>query len=129
MGAACPDHLVHTKRQPLFVDWKPDQGIDALLEQLETGVTDFVTNYQRYFDECSQLGDQLRDPAPRGILIPGVGMINTGADANTANVSRQLYHRTIAVAEGSTALSQFVSLTAQEPLTWNIGRWNSISEA
>lgn len=23
VGAACPDHLVHTKRSPLYIDWDP----------------------------------------------------------------------------------------------------------
>src|SRR5262249_20346834 len=59
-------------------------------------------------------GDELRDPAPRVILIPGLGMINTGKDATDADVSRQLYHRAISVIGGSEALGGFNSLTATE---------------
>ncbi|MEZ4658543.1 MAG: bifunctional aldolase/short-chain dehydrogenase [Caldilineaceae bacterium] len=114
VGAACPDHLVHTKRQPLFVDWTPARGVDALLETLTGAVAAFGQDYQAYFDRCSQPGDQIRDPYPRVVLIPGLGMINTGADAQAADVSRQLYHRAINVAGGSQAVSRFVSLTEQE---------------
>jgi len=121
IGAACPDHLVHTKRQPLFVDWTPDQGVGALREKLASGVQDFVQNYQAYFERCSEPEDKVRDPSPRVILIPGVGMVNTGSDATNADVSRQLYHRAIAVMGGSQALSGFVSLTEQE--AYNVEYW------
>ena len=30
IGAACPDHLVHTKPWPLLVDWTPDQAVSSL---------------------------------------------------------------------------------------------------
>ncbi|MCY4525833.1 MAG: class II aldolase/adducin family protein, partial [Anaerolineaceae bacterium] len=30
IGAACPDHLVHVKRQPLYVDWQPEEGAASL---------------------------------------------------------------------------------------------------
>ena len=26
IGAACPDHLVHTKMVPLFIDWDPQSN-------------------------------------------------------------------------------------------------------
>lgn len=121
VGAACPDHLVHTKRQPLFLDWTPDEGPTALSSKLAAGVDQFVDNYEAYFEEYSQEGDTLRDPTPRVILIPGLGMITTGADAKAADVSAQLYHRAIAVMAGSQILDEFISLTAQE--AYNIEYW------
>ena len=122
VGAACPDHLVHTKRQPLFVDWHPSEGVDKLQSKLEQRVQDFVANYAAYYEQCSSDQDAaMRDPAPRVILIPGIGMINAGADAMGADVSRQLYYRAIEVAGGSTILSKFVSLNAQE--AYDIEYW------
>ncbi len=121
VGAACPDHLVHTKRQPLFVAWKPEEGVAALKEKLAQGVDDFVARYTEYFQAHSKPGDRMRDPAPRVILIPGVGMVTTGGDALAADVSRQLYHRAIKVMEGAQILSRFVSLTAQE--SYDIEYW------
>ncbi len=120
-GAACPDHLVHVKRQPLFIDWQPSEGVDALKSKLKTGISDYETRYQQYFEENKEPGDELRDPAPRVILIPGLGMVNTGKDALNADVSRQLYHRAIDVIGGSEALGGFVSLTAKE--AYDIEYW------
>ncbi len=121
MGAACPDHLVHVKRQPLFVDWKPADGLDALKSRIADDVTAYQERYVEYFERCKESGDELGNPAPRVILIPGLGMVNTGKDAMNADVSRQLYHRAINVIGGSEALGGFVSLTEKE--AYDIEYW------
>ncbi len=121
MGAACPDHLVHVKRQPLFIDWKPEEGIDALKQRLPDAVKAYQERYVEYFERSKEPGDVLGNPAPRVILIPGLGMVNTGKDAMNADVSRQLYHRAINVIGGSEALGGFVSLTEKE--AYDIEYW------
>src|SRR5712692_10480017 len=51
IGAACPDHLVHTKPWPLLVEWIPAQGGEALVASLHAGVTAYVAQYRRYLEE------------------------------------------------------------------------------
>ncbi len=41
VGAACPDHLVHTKPWPLLVEWTPEQDSKALNAALRGGVGDW----------------------------------------------------------------------------------------
>ena len=112
-GAACPDHLVHTKRVPMFVDWD-GSNLQALTSNLKEGMSEYVEAYKKYFEEHKNPGDKMFNPAPRVVLIPGVGIITTGKDAQLAQVAADLYHRAIAVMGGSTALDQFVSLTPAE---------------
>lgn len=115
VGAACPDHLVHTKRIPLYIDWNPStQDVPALIEALKTGIDSYSTDYRRYFEAHASAGDVMFSAGPRVILIPGIGMITTGKDKAMAEVSAALYHRAIAVMSGSTALGDFVSLDAAE---------------
>ncbi|MBS4176813.1 bifunctional aldolase/short-chain dehydrogenase [Lederbergia citrea] len=122
VGAACPDHLVHTKRMPLYIDWDPQNGdIDSLIEKIIEGVKDFKEEYKAYFDRNKHSGDQMFEAAPRVILIPGLGMINSGKSLAMANVSGALYHRAIAVMKGSTSLGDFVSLTENE--SYNVEYW------
>lgn len=61
------------------------------------------------------------DTAPRVILIPGVGMINTGKSKFMSLISGALYHRAIAVMRGAAALGQFVSLSENE--SYNVEYW------
>ncbi|WP_445430003.1 bifunctional aldolase/short-chain dehydrogenase [Bacillus atrophaeus] len=121
-GAACPDHLVHTKRVPLYVDWNPqEQDIDALLKNVKAGITRFKSEYKAYVERNKKEGDQCFESAPRVILIPGIGMINTGKSLEMSKVSGALYHRAIAVMKGSSALGRFVSLSENE--SYNIEYW------
>ena len=114
IGAACPDHLVHTKRVPLWLAWRPEEGVEQLLECARSGAEQFAAAYGEYFDHNQAEGDRMFTPAPRVVLVPGLGMITTGADAQSADVARQLYHRAIQVMSGAQALGGFVSLTAAE---------------
>ncbi|WP_163539272.1 bifunctional aldolase/short-chain dehydrogenase [Gracilibacillus sp. YIM 98692] len=115
VGAACPDHLVHTKRVPLFIDWDPQSGDrDVLKEKIKEGIASYKEEYVAYFERNKNEGDQIVETAPRIILIPGLGMVNTGKDWKAANISEQLYHRAIAVMSGATVLGNFVSLNEEE---------------
>ncbi|WP_425148566.1 bifunctional aldolase/short-chain dehydrogenase [Deinococcus sp.] len=114
VGAACPDHLVHTKRVPLYLDWTPRQGSDALIEAAKQGVAHFKAEYAAYFEENKSDGDLMFTPSPRVVLIPGLGLVTSGPDALGADVSRQLYLRAIQVMKSASSLGGFVSLSAAE---------------
>jgi rhamnulose-1-phosphate aldolase/alcohol dehydrogenase len=127
IGAACPDHLVHTKPWPLLVEWEPSQSSAGLVEALRTGIGGYVEKYRHYLEANAQqnldpdaaasvfrAADSAADPHPRVILIPGVGMFTTGKDAMMAGVSAQLYHRAIAVMRGAEACGGFISLSDAE---------------
>jgi rhamnulose-1-phosphate aldolase/alcohol dehydrogenase len=122
IGAACPDHLVHTKRVPLYVDWDPQTNdVHQLIEKVKEGIERFKEEYKAYFERNRKEGDEMFEPAPRVILIPGIGMVNTGKSLAMANVSGALYHRAIAVMKGATSLGNFVSLDEKE--SYNVEYW------
>ncbi|MBW5446852.1 bifunctional aldolase/short-chain dehydrogenase [Cohnella sp. CFH 77786] len=122
VGAACPDHLVHTKVVPLFIDWTPNpDDVEGLKAKLKDGVAAYKEQYKAYFERNKNEGDVMFEAAPRVILIPGVGMINTGKSWALSQVSGALYHRAIAVMRGATALGEFVSLSENE--SYNVEYW------
>ena len=122
VGAACPDHLVHTKMVPLFINWDPStKDVDQLIEAIKAGIESFKEEYKTYYERNKNEGDQMFEPAPRVILIPGIGMVNSGKNVVMANVSGALYNRAIAVMKGTTALGKFVSLNENE--SYNIEYW------
>ncbi|MDL4839592.1 bifunctional aldolase/short-chain dehydrogenase [Aquibacillus rhizosphaerae] len=115
VGAACPDHLVHTKRVPLFIEWDPkSKNVESLIEAIKEGVSFFKEDYTSYFDRNKSEDDNMVEAVPRVILIPGIGMINTGKSWTAASVSESLYHRAVSVMKGSTILGDFVSLNEKE---------------
>ncbi|GCE29622.1 putative oxidoreductase YuxG [Dictyobacter alpinus] len=127
IGAACPDHLVHTKPWPLLVGWTPTEGLESLQQGLTTAIAGYVERYERYLEEHAEqdldpdapmnvvrAAEAVVDPYPRIILIPGIGMFSTGKDALFAHIAAQLYHRAIAVMRGAEACGGFVSLSDSE---------------
>src|SRR5690606_5441301 len=89
--------------------------------KIKTSIDRFKQEYTEYFERNKHEGDKMFEPAPRVILIPGLGMVNTGKDRNNSLVSGALYHRAIAVMKGSTSIGNFVSLSENE--SYNVEYW------
>ncbi len=121
IGAANPDQLIHNRRVPLLVDWRPAEGTAALVEKTLSGVRRYAADYLAYFETHAAPGDTMVSPNPRVILIPGLGMMTTGQDAQAADVSAQLYRRAIEVIDGSLALGEYVGLTPAE--AYHVDAW------
>jgi rhamnulose-1-phosphate aldolase/alcohol dehydrogenase len=130
IGAPCPDHLIHTKHRPLAIAFDPASGsADDLKEALVAGVAEYATWYGEYY--ARNLDDETRpypmDPAgPRVVLIPGIGIVTSGADAGRARVTRDLYQRAIAVESAADAAGGFRSLSEAEAFAieyWPLERY------
>src|SRR3954469_21561982 len=115
VGAPCPDHLVHTKRVPLWIPFDPEtDDADALRPRIAERAAAFRDDYRAYVE---QFGDETTvpaDPDPRIVLIQHLGLVSTGTTTKTSKIARDLYHRAIEVMAGAQALGRFVSLTAEE---------------
>jgi NAD(P)-dependent dehydrogenase (short-subunit alcohol dehydrogenase family) len=71
---------------------------------------EYVAYVERHGDETTVLSD----PDARVVLIQNVGLVAVGRTLVAAGISRDLYHRAIEVMAGSSAMSDFVSLTEAE---------------
>src|SRR3954462_7846452 len=109
VGAPCPDHLVHTKRLPLWVSRE-----DATPERIAQLADEYRADYRGYFESFAGEGDGPGDPDARIVLVEGMGMVSAGTTTKLSKVSRDLYHRAIEVMAGAEALGEFVSLDAAE---------------
>ena len=115
IGAACPDHLVHTKRVPMWVSYDPAHDtIAQLRDRVVAHAADYRREYEAYFERYAATGDRMSDPDPRVVLIENLGMVTAGTTPKAARISRDLYHRAIEVMAGAGSVSQFVSLTTAE---------------
>jgi rhamnulose-1-phosphate aldolase/alcohol dehydrogenase len=115
VGAACPDHLVHTKRVPMWVAYDPaTDSVDDLRGRVIAGADAYRREYEAYFARYAGADDVIGDPDPRVVLIQNIGLVTVGQTPKAARISRDLYHRAIEVMAGAGAVSQFVSLTPSE---------------
>jgi rhamnulose-1-phosphate aldolase/alcohol dehydrogenase len=130
IGAPCPDHLISTKHKPLVLEFDPGrEGAAELGEAFRRGVQEYADWYRAYYDR--NLTDESRrfpmdPPGPRVVLVPGVGIVTSGADAGRARTARDLYHRAIAVEDAADALGGFRSLDESEAFAieyWPLERY------
>jgi len=130
VGAPCPDHLINTKHRPLIVDFDPARDdAEALRAALRGGVAEYAAWYRSYYKR--NLNDESRpfaiDPAgPRVVIVPGVGIVATGADVARSRTTRDLYQRAIAVEDAADAIGGFESLSEAEAFAveyWPLERY------
>lgn len=115
VGAACPDHLVHTKRVPLWVPFDPErEEVAALAKRIRTLAARYRDDYRSYVERHRDSGTEPADPDARVVLIQHVGLVGVGTSPREARLSRDLYHRAIEVMAGAHALGGFTSLTEEE---------------
>ena len=114
VGPATPDHTIYTKRVACFVETDHPRDADRVKTALREAVERFVADYTRYFESHRQEGMTLLDPFPRVILVPGLGMFTTGKDKRVALIVDDIYHHTISVLGGASAIGSFVSLTPKD---------------
>jgi rhamnose utilization protein RhaD (predicted bifunctional aldolase and dehydrogenase) len=115
VGAPCPDHLVHTKRLPLWIPYDPSvDDADALRARIAERAEAFRGEYRNYVDAHGDETTVPADPDPRIVLVQHLGLIAAGTTTKSSLISRDLYHRAIEVMAGAHALGEFVSLDAAE---------------
>ena len=115
VGAACPDHLVHTKRVPLWIPYDPDRDdAETLRARIAERADAFRTEYRAYVDAYGDETTEPADPDARVVLVQHLGVVAAGTTTKAARVSRDLYQRAIEVMAGAEALGRFVSLDAEE---------------
>ena len=114
IGPATPDHLIHTKRKPLWVETANPEDTAAVRESLQQGMADYAAEYAAWYQENTTGADSMLDPYPRVILLPGVGMWTTGRDARASLITNDIYHHTINVLRTAQSVSDYTSLTAKD---------------
>lgn len=115
VGAACPDHLVHTKMKPLWIEFDPhNESAETLKQRIREGVERYQEEYAAYFSRNQSGEEEMFDPNPRVVLIQGLGLIAAGKDLKSARLSRDLYYRAMSVMRGASTVDSYVSLTEAE---------------
>jgi NAD(P)-dependent dehydrogenase (short-subunit alcohol dehydrogenase family) len=102
IGAATPDHLLYTKRFPLFLDADVDAALSAYIER-------YTAWYRAHPSEFEML-----DPNPRVVLVPGVGMFTAGKDARAARIVRDIYRHTMRIIAAAERVGGYESLSDRD---------------
>ena len=115
VGAACPDHLVHTKRVPLWIPFDPtSEDAEDLKKRIRERAGAYRDEYRAYVERHGDESTVPADPDARVVLVQHVGLVGVAPTTKAAGLSRDLYHRAIEVMAGAHALGGFTSLDQSE---------------
>ena len=114
LGPATPDHLIQTKRKPLWVDSSDPQDVPSLLDALRMGTDESAEEYSRWYHQHSDGAELMLDPYPRVVLVPGVGMWTTGPDCRAALITGDIYHHSMRVMADAQSVGEYASLGARD---------------
>ena len=116
-GVATPDHTIRTKNYPCIVPAPEAGGLDRFAAAARDAVERFVAEYHAYFDRHNAAALVKRkelDPAPRVILVPGVGLFGLGRSAKDAAIAADLAESWVATVTDAEAVGRFESLSEAE---------------
>jgi rhamnulose-1-phosphate aldolase/alcohol dehydrogenase len=114
IGPFTPDHILHTKEKPLFLQLPQSGTPEAIGEAVREGVERYRQEYIRYFERYHAPGVAMRDPNPRVILVPGLGLITTGKDRRACRIVHDLYAHTMQVIRASSAIDTYTALSSKD---------------
>ena len=109
-GAATPDHMLRTKRIPLFMEGKGRHPVSWGEEWLTEQIERYAENHKRYYKKFHKPGQPMLDPYPRVILIPQVGMLTTGKNLQEARIVQEIYRHAMKIQAGACFVDRYKSL-------------------
>jgi rhamnulose-1-phosphate aldolase/alcohol dehydrogenase len=115
-GPFTPDHLMHVKPNPLFLEPVSHllEDLKWLKKKISQAFEKYREDYTDYFNQYKSSNVTMLDPNPRVVLIPEIGMITTGKDLKAATIVRDLYVHNIGVLKMAAAIDQFSFISKRE---------------
>jgi rhamnose utilization protein RhaD (predicted bifunctional aldolase and dehydrogenase)/NAD(P)-dependent dehydrogenase (short-subunit alcohol dehydrogenase family) len=105
MGTSCPDHFLRTRISPLYLPWKPDDGLDALKALIAERLVTYREDYGKYYKaHATPDSPALRDSNPSVVVVPGIGLFGFGKDKREARITSEFFVNAIHVMTGANAL-------------------------
>jgi rhamnulose-1-phosphate aldolase/alcohol dehydrogenase len=109
VGAATPDHILNTKRFPLIIDGVDPADSTALAAAIQREMQHYGDRYLAYFERYHTT-EPLLDPAPRVVLVPGIGMWTVGKDVRATIIPADIYRHTMNIITGAETVDHYQSL-------------------
>lgn len=109
-GAATPDHMLRTKRIPLFIHWNGKDPLSQSPGFLTKQIERYAENHRRYYERFREPGQPMLDPYPRVLLIPGIGMFTTGKNLDDARIVKEIYEHSMRIQAEASFADRYQSL-------------------
>jgi rhamnose utilization protein RhaD (predicted bifunctional aldolase and dehydrogenase)/NAD(P)-dependent dehydrogenase (short-subunit alcohol dehydrogenase family) len=111
-GPLTPDHVMRVKPWPLIVPAPEDGKLDEFKEAVQRAARQFMDDYRSYFARHHARGNgaSMHDPAPRLVLVPGLGLFGLGASAKDTAIAADIAEAGIEGVTDAEAIGHFTSI-------------------
>jgi rhamnose utilization protein RhaD (predicted bifunctional aldolase and dehydrogenase)/NAD(P)-dependent dehydrogenase (short-subunit alcohol dehydrogenase family) len=112
-GVITPDHVIRTKPWPLIVPAPQAGALDAFKTTVRKAAEQFVDDYKAYFarNKARAPDAEMLDPAPRVVLVPGLGLFGLGTSKRDAIIAADIAQAAIDGIAGAEAIGTFTSIS------------------
>jgi rhamnulose-1-phosphate aldolase/alcohol dehydrogenase len=114
VGPFTPDHMLHTKAKPLFLELPQAVTLDDIPAVVEKAIDSYRENYLQAFEQYKTPGLRMLDPYPRVILIPGIGMFISGKNRRACRIAQELYLHTMSVGLTCSSIARYTALSPKD---------------
>jgi rhamnose utilization protein RhaD (predicted bifunctional aldolase and dehydrogenase)/NAD(P)-dependent dehydrogenase (short-subunit alcohol dehydrogenase family) len=109
-GVVTPDHNIRIKNRPLAVAAPDSADLAGFASSVRSAIAAYAEDYKSYFDRNNARAGGIKtmlDPAPRLVLVPGVGLFGLGRSKKDAKVAADLAEAAIATITDAEAVGRF----------------------
>jgi len=111
-GVITPDHVIRVKPWPLILAAPQDGKLAGFQRTESKAAQKFIDSYRAYFarHKVRAHGAAMHDPAPRVVLVPGLGLFGLGASAKDAGIAADIAQAAVEGITGAEAIGRFTSI-------------------
>ena len=113
-GTITPDHSIRTKTWPAVLPAPAAGDPDGFAEAARQAIADYEARYRDYFARHNPRFAGAKtplDPAPRVLLVPGLGIFAAGESAKAAAIAGDLAEAAVEVISDAEAIGRFESIS------------------
>jgi rhamnose utilization protein RhaD (predicted bifunctional aldolase and dehydrogenase)/NAD(P)-dependent dehydrogenase (short-subunit alcohol dehydrogenase family) len=122
-GVLTPDHVLRVKPWPLILP-APEAGkLAEFKDAARKAAGQFIDDYRGYFErhKARANGATMHDPAPRLVLVPGLGLFGLGASAKEAGIVADIAEAAVEGITDAEAIGRYTPIGEAD--TFDIDYW------
>jgi rhamnose utilization protein RhaD (predicted bifunctional aldolase and dehydrogenase)/NAD(P)-dependent dehydrogenase (short-subunit alcohol dehydrogenase family) len=122
-GVLTPDHVLRVKPWPLILP-APEVGkLAEFKDAARKAAGQFMDDYGAYFarHKARASGAGMHDPAPRLVLVPGLGLFGLGASAKEAGIAADIAEAAVEGITDAEAIGRYTPISEED--TFDIDYW------
>jgi rhamnose utilization protein RhaD (predicted bifunctional aldolase and dehydrogenase)/NAD(P)-dependent dehydrogenase (short-subunit alcohol dehydrogenase family) len=111
-GVITPDHVIRLKPWPLILAAPQGGKLAGFQRTASKAAQKFIDSYKAYFarHKARAHGAAMHDPAPRVVLVPGLGLFGLGASARDAGIAVDIAQAAVEGITGAETIGRFTSI-------------------